>query len=311
MSMKRIKGGEGKMEENKKTDFTDWNWDLLIKDRNEMWARMWEEFKADGLEPVNLWPEGAPNYRLAYGQEQPRLLILPAHKDKPRGILIVCAGGAFKFKSPNEAKPVAEFFHAAGLNAAVLDYRVEPYGQLDACEDAKRAIRYLRYKAEELGILADKIAIGGFSAGGMLTGMAATRFDYGIPESEDPIERVSSRPDAAIVCYGAFSPASSVGSGLGYDIKKQNEIARMDNSKNLRYDSPPFFLFQTHQDDPRSVLIMGKELADRGIPFEIHTFQNGPHGGGLYDGKSEDSPYFPHTAKWAHLAVEWLEELGF
>jgi hypothetical protein len=57
-------------------------------------------------------------------------------------------------------------------------------------------------------------------------------------------------------------------------------------------------------------MIFGKELADRGIPFEVHTFANGPHGGGLYNGKDE-TPDFPRTARWADLAVGWLAELGF
>ena len=104
----------------------------------------------------------------------------------------------------------------------------------------------------------------------MVSAYTATRFDYGNPDANDPIERVSSRPDAALILYGAMSPASSAG-GLGYDIKKQNEIAQFDNVKNLRYDCPPFFIFQTHEDDPRSAMIFGKELADRGIPLRyIH-----------------------------------------
>lgn len=65
-----------------------------------------------------------------------------------------------------------------GLNAAILDYHVDaskPMGismeiQLSAAEDGLAAIRYLRSHADEYGIPTDKIAIGGFSAGGILNG---------------------------------------------------------------------------------------------------------------------------------------------
>ena len=68
---------------------------------------------------------------------------------------------------------------------------------------------------------------------------------------------------------------------------------------------------QTHADDPRHALNFCYELACNGGPYELYTFEEGPHGGALYDGKHEDSPYFPHTARWASLALEWLEDKGF
>ncbi|NLM61478.1 MAG: alpha/beta hydrolase [Clostridiales bacterium] len=277
--------------------------------RDRQWEKMWDEIISEGIRVCYLWEGEAPGWNPEATGSQPRIALYPV-KDKNRGTVIICAGGAFIFKSFNEAKPVAEYFHKAGLNAAILDYRVQPHPQEICCRDGLRAIRFLRANAGIFGIPADKIAIGGFSAGGMLSAYTATRFDYGDPESDDPVERVSSRPDAALILYGAMSPASFGTGGLGYDIKKQNEIAQLDNVKNLRHDCPPFFIFQTHEDDPRSAMNFGKELADRGIPFEVHTFAKGPHGGGLYNGK-DDTPDFPHTARWAELAVEWLVELGF
>ena len=277
-------------------------------DRN--WARMWETYRSEGLEPVNLWRDGAPGYRPEYGQPQPRLLLLPVHTDRPRGTVIVCAGGAFEIKSDYEARPVAAFFHDRGFNAAVLDYRLRPYSRDDAAADGKRAVRWLRFHAGELGILPDRIAIGGFSAGGMLAGDVATLFDAGNPDASCPVDRVSSRPDAALIWYGAFSPTSA-DSGMGYDPEKQRELARHDMVRNLRPDCPPFFVFQTHSDDPRLSMRLGSALADFGIPFEVHTFQDGPHGGGLYNGADSNGFDFPHTARWAGLCAEWLEGCGF
>lgn len=268
--------------------------------RDAQWAAMWTELQAEGIQAKRLYPD----------RDMPRLALLPVHQKAARGTVIVCAGGAFQFKSFNEAKPVAAFFHAQGLNAAILDYRVHPHTRAESCQDGLRAIRTLRAGAAELNIRGDKIAIGGFSAGGMLSALAATRYDEGDKESPDPVERASSRPDAALLWYGAMSDSMAMGMGLGYDIEAHRSAAMMDPVKHLRPDGPPFFLFQTHQDDPRGALLFGKELADRGIPFEVHTFAEGPHGGGLYNGQ-DDTPDIPHTARWAQLAAEWLIMQGF
>ncbi len=284
------------------------DWDELKKIRDKQWIQMWQDFADEGITPVDLWENGAPHFTPEEGEYQPRIALLPIQKDV-RGMVIVCAGGGFMFKSFNEAKPVAEYLHAKGMNAAVLDYRLQPHTQLESCADGLRAVKYLRYHAEKLGIDPNKIAIGGFSAGGMLSGMVATRFDYGVPESDDPIERVSSRPDAALLLYGAFTSSKSA-ANWHYDPAAQREAVERDNSKHLRQDSPPFFIFQTHGDDPRMAMLFGIELGDRGIPFEVHTFIDGPHGGGLYNGEQE-TPNVPHTARWAELAAEWLTDMGF
>ena len=70
------------------------------------------------------------------------------------------------------------------------------------------------------------------------------------------------------------------------------------------------FVFQTHADDPRIVLNFCMELAMHGVPYEIHTFERGPHGGGLYNGKDE-TPDEPHTALWGSIAADWLKTRGF
>ena len=294
----------------KKPDYTDNDWTWLIQDRVAKWRGMLDEVKALGWQFVDLRED------LGF---MSRLVMLPVHEGPKRGMLIVCAGGGFCFKSANEAKPVAEFFHKTGINTAILDYHVDPTKpmgqsvevQISAGKDGLAAVRYLRAHADELGILPGKIAIGGFSAGGMISAFTATQFDYGKPESKDELLAVSSRPDAALILYGAMSH-SGLGSGVGqYDCELQAELCRYDAIRNIRSDCPPMFVFQTHKDDPRHALQFCYELACKGVPYEIHTFEDGPHGGALYDGKCEDSPLFKHTAQWAPLAAEWLEGKGF
>ncbi len=279
-------------------------------ERELTWIEMWNDLAAQGIHPVELWENGAPNYIPAERQAPPRIAVFPAQGENVRGLLIICAGGGFNFKSRQEGKPVAEYFQKKGIHTAILDYRCKPHTTMDACADGLRAVRWARYHAKELHIRPDKIALSGFSAGGILTALASTHFDYGNPQSDDPIERISSRPDAALLFYGAMARALLISSDLSYDIEAQREAAKHDPLKCMRNDAPPFFIFQTHADDPRFALSFGKELADRGIPFEIHTFNGGRHGQGLYDG-SYGMENVPHTAHWSELAAEWLIQQGW
>ncbi len=76
--------------------------------------------------------------------------------------------------------------------------------------DGLRAVRAVRYHAKEWNIDPDKIAIGGFSAGGMVSGRVGTMFDKGNPGAEDPVEYVLSRPDAVVLVYGHLPSILSV-----------------------------------------------------------------------------------------------------
>jgi acetyl esterase/lipase len=274
---------------------------------------MFDTLSARGdIEIVDLWNGNCPHFDPTLDQKLPRLAVYPPHAGKPVGSFIIAAGGAHMFKSYNEAMPVADYFYQKGFHAAIIDYRVNPYTEEDSCADGCRAVQYLRAHAAKYNIRPDKIAFGGFSAGGMLTGQVATRFTAGNPDAADPVERVSSRPDAALQIYGSFDgfeSALQVGT-LGYRPEVQQQKAAGSTVLRVRSDCPPFFLMETSADDPRSLLQMAQALANYGVPMAIHLFQQGDHGQGLYNGEYE-TQNVPHTARWAELAAEWLEDLGF
>ena len=109
-----------RLKQEKEMCIRDRNWRRLTAERNRKWEQMKQAFASEGIIGRPLW-DRAPGFNPAFGQNAPRLFVLPIRPE--RGMVIVCAGGAFLFQSSNEAKPVAEFFHHAGLNAAVLEYR--------------------------------------------------------------------------------------------------------------------------------------------------------------------------------------------
>ncbi len=276
--------------------------------RDAEWSAMLE-----GMEPRTLWPKGTPGFAAENGQREPSICVYPQQRGgDPRGALIICAGGGFLFKSVWEAEPVARRFYEAGLATFILDYRVQPCGIEHSLMDLTRAIRYVRCHAAALNVKPDKIAVAGGSAGGQIAALAATLFDSGVPDADDPVERVSSRPDAAILSYAVTSASHAVTPvGTPFSFGEQSRQCAYSADKHLRPDCPPFFVWQTAADDPRHACRFGTALADMGIPFELHIFPEAPHGCGLADGGHRFAPYFRSTVRWSGMAAEFLENLGF
>ena len=61
---------------------------------------------------IYLWNDRAPYSDESPDQAQPSLAPYPV--DGSKGAVVVCAGGAYAFKSPHEAYPVAEMINEAG-----------------------------------------------------------------------------------------------------------------------------------------------------------------------------------------------------
>ena len=106
---------------------------------------------------------------------------------------------------------MADWFTARGFRAFVLSYRLASHGYLLPVPllDARRAVQTVRARATDYQIDPNRIVIIGFSAGGHLAALAGTQFVPGKPDAEDPIERVSSRPDYLVLGYPWIGAISS------------------------------------------------------------------------------------------------------
>ena len=280
--------------------------------------KVWNDAVAR-FDVIPLWPKGkTPNFDDRDPKQiEPNIIFVPGQGlYEKRGTIIVACGGGFSTRTGCEGFNVAEWFSRHGFNTAILTYRLQPYSRQDALDDIQRAIRVLRYQKDELGV-SDRVICMGFSAGGMLSGNAATLFDYGDPENEDPIERESSRPDAAVLGYGAFTFAAMTGFFMdpfsnqvrNPFFRNKDELVRFSPEVNIRRDSPPFFIWQTNSDDPRHSFTTGAALTAMGVPFEMHLFPEGVHGLALADGNNDLGMDIPSTAKWAELCASWLEKI--
>ena len=255
-------------------------------------------------EKMLLWQENAPYVQECCGQEPPFLTVFPV--EGARGAVVVCPGGAYFKKAEHEGAPVARMLNSQGIAAFVLDYRVEPCPHDAPLNDAKRAIRLVR----SLGY--QKVGILGFSAGGHVCCSAATLYDTGDANHPDPIERLSSRPDAFIPCYPVASFCNHVNVGsrksLLRDLADDQTLRQHYSAEmNVTEDTPPAFLWHTSNDAGVHVhnsLNLAIALADHHVPFEMHIYPQGKHGLGL-------APEQALISTWGYACCDWLLRLGF
>ena len=125
-----------------------------------------------------------------------------------------------------EGHGIAKWLNAHGITGVVLEYRLPSGRAYVPLLDAQRAIRTVRANAKAWSIDPKRVGIIGFSAGGHLASTAATHFDAGNPKAEDPIARLSCRPDFAILVYPVVTMGSKTHGGskanlLGRDPKPE------------------------------------------------------------------------------------------
>jgi acetyl esterase/lipase len=265
-------------------------------------------------EPVLLWTTGAPGKVGDEELDKPSIRVYPAPSDRSSGTaVVVCPGGGYgALAVDHEGHQIAKWLNSVGVTGIVLKYRLGPrYRHPVPLQDAQRAIRYARANAERLGVSSRRIGIMGFSAGGHLASTAATHFDAGQSDHSDTIERVSCRPDFAILGYPVISftePFAHKGSArnlLG-DNPSQELLNSLSNEKQVTKETPPTFLFHTGEDTgvpAENSVAFYLACRKAGVPAEMHIYRYGPHGVGL-------SPGDPVTFTWKDRLADWLRASG-
>jgi acetyl esterase/lipase len=266
---------------------------------------------------VRLWPEGAPGAKGDTDKDQPFINVWPAAKDKANGAaFVVCPGGGYGgLAADHEGIQVAKWFNGLGVSAFVLHYRLGSAGYHFPTQliDVQRAIRHVRANAKQYGIAPNRIGIIGFSAGGHLTSMAATMFDEKpAGMTNDAVDQVSARPDVAAPTY----PVISMIQDFGHKGSRKNLLGPNDSDELAKHVStetrvtastPPTFIFQTDEDTvvpAENAVAFYLACRKHKVPAELHIYQPGPHGVGLYLGD-------PVLGTWGGHLRDWLRNQGF
>jgi acetyl esterase/lipase len=267
--------------------------------------------------------------------------------NRKRPAVLVCPGGAYLMCSDREAEPVALRFAAMGYHAFVIRYstyfmdgdfnfdftQAKPKPDViypAPLRDIGKAVLRIKECAEEWHVDADKIIIAGGSAGGHLGALYATSWHK--PVLSDYFKRPAEdfKPAAAVIFYpvtdyfatrqffasstdqkaqGLFMMANMA--FMGTHTPSDELLEELSPARQVSEKTPPMFIWATGQDElvpPQQTLLMGIALADKGIPFEMHLFEEGPHGLSLATQASAGAKnqLNADTAKWIDLADAWL-----
>ena len=226
---------------------------------------------------IALWADG--KVPLAKGDgplDRPFLTVfLPPEDKRNGGAVVVAPGGSnIMLMYGAEGMNIAERYNEWGVAAFVLTYRLSPrYGEDARVMDGKRAIQLVRCRAAEFKVDPKRLGLIGFSAGSSLGRSVAAASGPGDPNAQDPVDRMSSRPDYLGLVYGP---------------------GRAREGESLK-DFPPVFLLSAAGDTGAALgsaqLFM--DLTKAGAVAEIHIYQKGHHGFGDAFGNGTFSDWMP------------------
>lgn len=152
------------------------------------------------------------------------------------------------------------------------------YAIPDEIIDLKRAVRFIRYNAKDYSIDPNKIGITGSSSGGHLSLLIATADDITNSKSTDPVDKVSSRVQAAAVFfpptdfinYGGVNTSGKINqAGLvfakvaaAFDFKVWNDttgtyVSITDTDKRLAIAKEISPINSVSSDDPPVIIVHG------------------------------------------------------
>jgi acetyl esterase/lipase len=239
--------------------------------------------------------------RMVTNVTKPTITIHRPPKDKDTGTaMVICPGGGYwNLYWELEGEEVAAWLNSLGVTGIILKYRVprrpddvegEPARR--PLQDAQRAVSLVRGKAKEWGIAADRIGMIGFSAGGHLAIATATSFEKRSYEPIDDIDKISCRPDFAILAYS------------GYLKAKDKEALAPGLS--IPKGTPPVFLVHGSDDlisPPDHSAVMYMALKRASVPAELHIYARSTHDFGV---RRNDSP----CSAWTRACADWLRHEG-
>jgi acetyl esterase/lipase len=266
------------------------------------------------IEPVTqrLWPDRAPGAVGTESSDVPCIAIYRPHNPDGSAI-IICPGGGYVFYAQYEAEPVARWLATLGVTGIILSYRLAPrYRHPVPLMDITRAIRLVRANAASWSLDPGRVGVMGFSAGGHLAAQLSTHFDHGDSTSDDPIERVSSRPELAVLLYPVItmtrlSHHTATTHNLLGDSPVPLVINALSCEQHVTSQTPPTFIYHATGDPNVPVinaLLYADALSASGVAFEMHLYDRIAHGVGL---AANDAC----LRTWPSLCANWLNAKGF
>lgn len=253
----------------------------------------------DSSHPTLLvWPHGAPGATATTGPEgdtttakdrrvaeravirignvsSPTLTLYSPKTANTGAAVVVFPGGGYRILAIDlEGTEVCDWLTSTGITCVLLKYRVPDTGPYPksaaALQDAQRAFGIVRAHAVEWHIDPNRIGALGFSAGAHLAAALSTHFEQRLYDPIDDMDKVSCRPDFAVIVYPGYLALSE------QNFAPNSEIHPTEKT-------PPTFIVQA-EDDPvhvENATVYFLALKNAKVPVEMHLYAEGGHGYGL------------------------------
>ncbi len=223
-----------------------------------------------------------------------------------RPAVIVVPGGGYAFVSKREGAPIANAFLARGFQVFVLTYSIYPdAGYPRQLIELAAATDYVKKHAKEMNVNANEVFAVGFSAGGHLAADLAV--EYASVKQKSGLE-LDCRPTAIGLGYPVISSKAGHEDSYEHLLSEYTDEAREELLKTLNLedavsdDTPPAFIWTTSSDrgvPSLNSLLYATALAKHKIPYELHVYPEGEHGGSACDFEiNTPAEFFRKNAKW-------------
>jgi acetyl esterase/lipase len=193
-----------------------------------------------------------------------------------RPAIVFFFGGGWRNGTPAQFVEHCKHLASRGMVAITAEYRVKSRHNvtpLECIADAKSALRWVRGKANELGLDANRIAAGGGSAGGHLA--AATATVNGFDDKSDDL-KISAAPNALVL----FNPALDV-ANVSADYGFGDNAAAASPLQNVKGKLPPTIIFHGTADKTVPFAQATKfcvAMMQQGNKCELNPYEGREHG---------------------------------
>lgn len=221
--------------------------------------------------------------------------------------VVIFPGGGYGHLAPHEGEGYAQMLNVFGVSAFVVKYRLTPNHFPAQLQDARRAIRFVRSKAQEFEIDKQKVLVMGSSAGGHLAALVST-YLKDIDEPNDELLQQDFLPNGQILCYPVISSSEDIMHVGSYkNLLGEENLDKKDQvcpELLVNESTPPAFIWHTSTDYgvkcANSCRYVDK-LTSFKIPCEMHIFPEGGHGLGV-------APSYPYVSQWVTMLGGWIRK---
>jgi acetyl esterase/lipase len=239
---------------------------------------------------------GKPLVRLGHVSVPTLTLYTPKGENTGVAVVVFPGGGYNILAIDLEGTEVCDWLNSIGVNCVLLKYRVPgtgPYPKSPAAlQDAQRAVGLVRQHAAEWHIDPNRVGVLGFSAGAHLAAALSTHFEQRLYDPIDAADKLSCRPDFAVVVYPGYLALADKNFASNPDIVPTDK-------------TPPTFIVQA-EDDPVHIensTVYFIQLKNAKVPAELHIYARGGHGYGLR--RQADLP----VTTWPAAVETWLHTI--